>query len=144
MGGKVNDIYSFGKRQSRKCCKCRDQLSCKFGSQFYHQTLIVGQSTVQIYIKRAMDTQKLYTKFSLMNACSSLFVWFSSVLVCPKQRKTKMAKMNLGEVVLRFVYLRQEVTPKNRLFMMSGDTFNEMGDLLRAFEESLKEVRTDR
>ena len=48
-----------------------------------------------------------------------------------------MAEMNLGEVVLRCVYLRKEVTPTNRLFIMSRDTFNEMGDLLREFEELL-------
>ena len=29
------------------------------------------------------------------------------------------------------VYLREEVTPKNKLFIMSGDTFNEMVDLSR-------------
>ena len=48
-----------------------------------------------------------------------------------------MSEMNLGEVVLRFVYLRQEVTPTKRLLIVSGDTFNGMGDLLKDFKESL-------
>ena len=49
---------------------------CKFGSQFYHQTLIVKHFTLQISIKQAMITSKLYRKFlgSLINACGSLFV----------------------------------------------------------------------
>ena len=37
------------------------------------------------------------------------------------------------------VYLREEVTPKNKMFIMSGDTFNEMVDLSREFEQSLLE-----
>ena len=41
------------------------------------------------------------------------------------------------------VYLREEVTPKNKLFIISGDTFNEMVDLSREFEQSLLEVNTD-
>ena len=41
------------------------------------------------------------------------------------------------------VYLREEVTPTNKLFIMSGDTFNEMVDLSREFEQSLLEVNTD-
>ena len=50
---------------------------------FYYQTSIVEQSSVQIYIKQAMTTSKLHTKFcgSLINARGSLFVWFSFVLV---------------------------------------------------------------
>ena len=32
---------------------------------------------------------------SSMKSFSILFVWFSFDLVCPKQRKTKMAEMNL-------------------------------------------------
>ena len=46
------------------------QFTCKFGSRFYYQTLIVGQCTLQIYIKQAMTTSKRYTKFccSLINA----------------------------------------------------------------------------
>ena len=41
------------------------------------------------------------------------------------------------------VYLRKEVTPTNKLFTMSGDTFNEMVDLSTEFEQSLLEVNTD-
>ena len=41
------------------------------------------------------------------------------------------------------VYLREEVTPTNKLFIMSGDTFNEMVDLSREFEQSLLDVNTD-
>ena len=41
------------------------------------------------------------------------------------------------------VYLREEVTPENKLFIISGDTFNEMVDLSREFEQSLLEVNTD-
>ena len=41
------------------------------------------------------------------------------------------------------VYLRKEVTPTNKLFIMSGYTFNEMVDLSREFEQSLLEVNTD-
>ena len=41
------------------------------------------------------------------------------------------------------VYLREEVTSTNKLFIMSGDTFNEMVDLSREFEQPLSEVTTD-
>ena len=41
------------------------------------------------------------------------------------------------------VYLREEVTPTKKLFIMSGDTFNEMVDLSREFEQSLLEVNTN-
>ena len=41
------------------------------------------------------------------------------------------------------VYLREDVRPTNKLFIMSGDTFNEMVDLSREFEQSLLEVNTD-
>ena len=41
------------------------------------------------------------------------------------------------------VYLREEVTPTNKLFIMSGDTFNEMVDLSGEFEQSLLEMNTD-
>ena len=52
-----------------------------------------------------MVTSELYTNFcsSLISACDTLFGRFSFVLVSPKQRKIKMAEMNLGEVVLRCV-----------------------------------------
>ena len=58
-------------------------------------------------MKQPITTSKLYRKFysSLINACSSLFVWFSFVFVQPKQRKTEMAEMNLGEVLLSEVLL---------------------------------------
>ena len=73
----------------------REQFICLFFSQCSHQSLTIEQCTLQIYIKQAVATSKLYTKF-LITSCSSLFVWFSFVLICPKQRKTKMAEMNLG------------------------------------------------
>ena len=41
------------------------------------------------------------------------------------------------------VYLREEVTPTNKLFIMSGDTFDEMVDLSREFEQSLLQGNTD-
>ena len=41
------------------------------------------------------------------------------------------------------VYLREEATPTNKLFIMSGDMFNEMVDLSREFEQSLLEAHTD-
>ena len=41
------------------------------------------------------------------------------------------------------VYLREEATPTNKLFIMSGDMFNEMVDLSREFEQSLLEANTD-
>ena len=53
----------------------REQFLYKFGCQFYHETLISAeQCALQIYIKQAMTTSKLYTKFSgsLINACCSL------------------------------------------------------------------------
>ena len=52
---------------------------------------IVRQCSLQIYIKQAMITSKLYTKFcsSVINACHLLFVW-----------SFKMAKISLVEVVL--------------------------------------------
>ena len=63
----------------------------------------IAQCTLQIYTKQAMTTSNLYTKYcgSLINACGLPFVWFSFVLVWPKQRKTRMAEMDLGEVILR-------------------------------------------
>ena len=60
----------------------REQFICKFGSQFYHQTLIVKQCTLQIYIKQAMTTSRNFA-VNLINACDSLFVRFSFVLVWP-------------------------------------------------------------
>ena len=41
------------------------------------------------------------------------------------------------------VYLGEEVTPTNKLFIMSGDRFNEMVDLSREFEQSLLEVNIE-
>ena len=52
-----------------------------------------------------------------------------------------LARDNQENVVS--VCLREEVTPTNKLFTMSGDTFNEMVDLSREFEQSLLEVNTD-
>ena len=51
-----------------------------------------------------------------------------------------LVRDNQENVVI--VYLREEVTPANKLFIMSGDTFNEMVDLSREFEQSLSEVTT--
>ena len=50
-----------------------------------------------------------------------------------------LVRDNQENVVI--VYLREKVTPTNKLFIMSGDTFNEMVDLSREFEQSLLEVR---
>ena len=54
----------------------REQFICKFGSQFYHQTLVVEQCTLQIYIEQVITASKFYTRFfgSLINACNSLCV----------------------------------------------------------------------
>ena len=41
------------------------------------------------------------------------------------------------------VCLREDVTHANKLFIMSRDTFNEMVDLSREFEQSLSEANTD-
>ena len=42
----------------------REQFGCEFCSQFYHQTLIVEQCALQIYIrkKQVMTISKLYNK----------------------------------------------------------------------------------
>ena len=56
----------------------REQVICKFGSQFYHQTLIVEQCALQIYIKQAMTTLKIYMKLcgSLINSICLVFLCF--------------------------------------------------------------------
>ena len=56
------------------------------------------------HIKNAVTISKSSVKFcsSLINVSGSLFVWFFLVLVLPKQKETKVAKMNLSAVVLPF------------------------------------------
>ena len=61
--------------------------------------------------------------------------------VFEEDKKWKRGSMTFIHLVS--VYLREEVTPVNKLFIMSGDTFNEMVDLSREFEQSLLEVNTD-
>ena len=60
---------------------------------------------------------------------------------CGSMTFVHLARDNQENVVS--LYLREEVTPKNKLFITSGDTFNEMVDLSREFEQSLLEVNTD-
>ena len=52
-----------------------------------------------------------------------------------------LVRDNQGNVVS--VYLKEEVRPTNKLFVVSGDTFNDMVNLSREFEQSLSEANTD-
>ena len=48
----------------------------------------------------------------------SLFVWLSFVLVCPRQSKTKMAKMYLGKEVLRCEFFKSKQNSLGKLFLL--------------------------
>ena len=50
----------------------REKFICKFGSQFCHETLIVEQCALQIYIKPAMTTTRKI--FRLTNECSEFTI----------------------------------------------------------------------
>ena len=43
-------------------CLHREQFIWKFGCKFCHQTLLIKQCTLQIYIKQAMNSSELYKK----------------------------------------------------------------------------------
>ena len=70
------------------------------------------------------------------------FLFFIFPSVEPLRRRVRSFSEGQSRNVVS-VYLREEVRPTNKLFIMSGDTFNKMVDLSREFEQSLLKENTD-